>query len=225
MKQGQPEMSEHKGKSPGNRQREYSGGRLIEDRMPGEPIGLFSRWLEEAGNTSHPDPTAMTLSTVDKEGRPSSRVVLLKEIFDGKLIFFTNYFSRKAMEIWNRPDVAAHFLWAELERQVRIEGTAAPIPIADSDRYFRSRPYESKLGAWASPQSDVIPDRRYLEEGYEKYRIRFEGSGDVPRPPVWGGYAIDPFRIEFWQGRNHRLHDRIVYERSAVAWKRYRLAP
>ncbi len=218
-------MDEDKGKYLGVRRKEYSGGRLTEDQMPAEPIGLFSLWLEEAGTTSHPDPTAMTLSTVDQQGRPSSRVVLLKEIRDGKLIFFTNYLSRKALEIVNRPDVAAHFLWAELERQVRIEGTATPIPNADSDRYFRSRPYESQLGAWASPQSKVIPDRRYLEEEYEKYRKRFGGSGKVPRPPLWGGYAIDPIMIEFWQGGTHRLHDRIVYKRCDGSWKRYRLAP
>jgi pyridoxamine 5'-phosphate oxidase len=218
-------MSESGGSSFREHRRDYKKYRLREERMPGDPMALLSQWLEEAGATSHPDPTAMTLSTVDLKGHPSSRMVLLKEISQGNLIFFTNFLSRKAREIGNRPDVAALFFWAELERQVRIEGKAVPIPESASDHYFHSRPHESKLGAWASPQSEVIPDRSFIEEAFEKYRRKFESAGEVPRPPHWGGYAIQPHRIEFWQGGDHRLHDRIVYERRSDSWERFRLAP
>lgn len=205
--------------------REYTRGRMEEGALPGDPLELFNRWLTEARATTHPDPTAMHLSTVDTRGRPSSRMVLLKDLWEGKLIFFTNYQSRKGNELRERTEVAALFFWAELERQVRIEGRAKPIPDSLSDKYWHSRPLESKIGAWASPQSREIGDRRQLESAYGHYRQQFSGQREIPRPPHWGGYAIEPDCIEFWQGGVHRLHDRIRYDRNGKVWTRVRLAP
>jgi len=181
--------------------------------------------MEEATGSVSPDPTAMTLSTVDGNGSPSSRIVLLKKIQENRLIFFTNYNSRKAREILNTPKVAAHLFWPQLERQVKIEGLAGPVKNEISDRYFRSRPFESKLSAWASPQSEVVPDREFLEREYMKYLERFKGSKEIPRPGFWGGFAIQPHRMEFWQGGKYRLHDRIEYTLKDDLWSRVRLAP
>lgn len=205
--------------------REYSHKQLDESTMPSDPMELFRAWLEEATGSGNPDPTAMTLSTVDQNGAPSSRVVLLKRIHHNSLIFFTNYHSRKAKEIRNMQKVAAHFYWPELERQVKISGVAGPIEDGESDSYFSSRPFESKITAWASPQSEVVPDRDYLESEYRKYLEKYEGSGEVPRPAYWGGFAIEPIRIEFWQGGRYRLHDRIEYTLKDKSWSRVRLAP
>jgi len=205
--------------------REYYREQLDESTMPGDPVELLRAWLEEATTSGNPDPTAMTLSTVDQSGAPSSRVVLLKRIHQNRLIFFTNYHSRKAKEMTLRPHVAAHFYWPELERQVKISGMARPVEDKESDRYFSSRPFESKISAWASPQSEVVPDRKYLESEYMKYREKYEESGEVPRPAYWGGFAIEPIRIEFWQGGRYRLHDRIEYTLKDKSWSRVRLAP
>jgi pyridoxamine 5'-phosphate oxidase len=218
-------MSTSPNKNLDQERREYRRGNLEEGALPDHPTDLFKRWMEEARSTANPDPTAMTLSTVGPEGNPSSRMVLLKAIREGKLIFFSNYMSRKGRELETNTRVALHFYWPELERQVRIEGKAAPLPEADSDQYFRSRPYESQVGAWASPQSRVIPDRRYLETEFEKYHRKFPRGTNVPRPPHWGGYEITPFRVEFWQGGVHRLHDRIEYRMEGNSWSRSRLAP
>lgn len=205
--------------------REYDLGRLDESALPADPFAFFGAWIEDASRSGTPDPTAMTLSTVDESGAPSSRIVLLKKIDQNRLIFFTNYRSKKAREILNRPGVAAHFFWPELERQVKISGMAGPVDDAESDRYFSSRPYESKVSAWASPQSEVVPDRDYLEREYRKYLLKFEGSDEVPRPDYWGGFAIEPVRMEFWQGGRHRLHDRMEYTLKNKKWSRVRLAP
>ncbi len=208
------------GRSP-----DEAGRRLEEAQMPGDPIELLSRWLEEAVASGNPEPTAMTLSTVGADGQPSSRIVLLKQISQGTLVFFTNYNSRKSREIGQQAKVAAAFFWPGPERQVRIEGTVKRIGEDESDRYFSSRPFESKVGAWASPQSEQIPDRGFLERAYERYRKKFEQAEAVPRPPHWGGFAIVPSRIEFWQGRSARLHDRIGYLRHNDRWVMARLAP
>jgi pyridoxamine 5'-phosphate oxidase len=209
----------------GSQRREYTWESLDESHLPADPLVLFSQWLEEALQSGNPDPTAMTLSTVEHGGQPASRIVLLKKVEEGRLVFFTNYHSRKARAMKTRAWVAAHFFWPEMERQVNITGIARPIEDHDSDLYFRSRPYESNIAAWASPQSEVIPDRTYLENEFEKYRERYPASEEVPRPAYWGGYAINPSRIEFWQGGRNRLHDRIEYAKKGERWMMVRLAP
>lgn len=205
--------------------REFDLDQLDELKLPADPMLLFKAWMEEATKSENPDPTAMTLSTVDQNGSPSSRTVLLKKIQDNRLIFFTNYKSRKSREILNTPKVAAHLYWPRLERQVKIAGVAKPLTDEISDLYFSSRPFESKVSAWASPQSEVVPDRGYLEQEYLKYLEKFSVSQKVPRPSYWGGFAIEPLRIEFWQGGKYRLHDRIEYTFMDGVWSRVRLAP
>ena len=209
----------------GEVRREYDLERLEESTLPDDPLPLFVEWMQKASTSGIPDPTAMTLSTVDRNGTPSSRIVLLKKIHEGKLIFFTNYESKKAKEIKNNAKVAAHLYWPQLERQVKISGTAEPLEDADSDFYFSSRPHESKISAWASPQSEVVPDREYLEDQYQLQLKKFKGSDKVPRPAYWGGYAITPSRMEFWQGGKYRLHDRMEYTLKDDQWSRVRLAP
>lgn len=209
----------------GEERRDYSFGHLDETSLPADPMELFSAWLDQAIGSKNPDPTAMTLATVERNGQPSSRIVLLKKVDDGRLIFYTNYHSRKARAIRARAWVAAHFYWPELERQVNVTGVARPIEDEDSDHYFRTRPVESNLTAWASPQSEVIPDRDYLENEFEKYRKKYHGKEVVPRPAYWGGYGITPSKIEFWQGGRNRLHDRIEYTKREERWSYVRLAP
>jgi pyridoxamine 5'-phosphate oxidase len=205
--------------------REFKLDQLKESTLPDEPLILFQAWMDEAIRLVSPDPTAMTLSTVDGNGSPSSRIVLLKKIQENRLIFFTNYNSRKAREIRNTPKVAAHLFWPQLERQVKIEGMAGPVKDEISDLYFSSRPFESKVSAWASPQSETVPDRDFLERAYMKYLERFKASKEIPRPEFWGGIAIKPLRMEFWQGGRYRLHDRIEYTLKDDLWSRVRLAP
>lgn len=212
-------------KEYGEVRREYDLKRMGEENLPEDPLQLFAAWMQKATTAGIPDPTAMTLSTVDKLGTPSSRIVLLKKIDQNRLVFFTNYHSKKAREIRTNPKVAAHFYWSELERQVKISGVAQVLEDADSDRYFSSRPFESKVSAWASPQSEVVPDREFLEGKYHEYLKKFEGTGEVPRPEYWGGFAISPLRIEFWQGGRYRLHDRIEYTLEGKTWSLVRLAP
>jgi pyridoxamine 5'-phosphate oxidase len=205
--------------------REFNLDQLNESTLPGDPLILFKAWMDEAIRLVSPDPTAMTLSTVDGTGSPSSRIVLLKKIQENRLIFFTNYNSRKAREIQNTPKVAAHLFWPLLERQVKIEGLAEHVKDEISDLYFSSRPFESKVSAWASPQSEMVPDRDFLEREYLKYLERFKASKEIPRPQFWGGIAIKPLRMEFWQGGRYRLHDRIEYTLKDNSWSRVRLAP
>ena len=205
--------------------REYNLDKLDESHLPENPLEIFALWLEQAQSSGYTDPTAMTLSTVERNGQPSSRIVLLKKIEDGKLIFYTNYHSRKAREIRANSKVAAHFFWSGLERQVKIAGTASPLDDTDSDLYFQSRPFESNITAWASPQSEAVPDRQYLEDEFRKYLKKFRGNRKVPRPAYWGGYAINPTCMEFWQGGKHRLHDRFEYRKKEERWSWIRLAP
>ena len=218
-------MSDWNDKKLDRVRREYDRSQLDEEKLPGDPLQLFAAWMEDAAKSGNPDPTAMTLSTVDDSGSPSSRIVLLKKIDQNKLIFFTNYHSRKAQEIKYNSGVSAHFYWPLLERQVKITGLAGPLEDAESDLYFSSRPFESKVSAWASPQSKVVPDREFLEREYQCYLLKFENTDDVPRPEHWGGFAIDPRRMEFWQGGRYRLHDRIEYTLIEEGWSRVRLAP
>jgi len=209
----------------GEERRDYTNDILDESQLPADPMELFARWLEEALDSENPDPTAMTLSTIERNGSPSSRIVLLKKVQAGRLIFYTNYHSRKSRAIRAKSKVAIHFYWPELERQVNISGTARPIDDEDSDHYFATRPYNSNIAAWASPQSEVIPNREYLEHEFEKYSKRYREGQKVPRPAYWGGYAIAPTRIEFWQGGKKRLHDRIEFKKKEERWSFMRLAP
>jgi pyridoxamine 5'-phosphate oxidase len=218
-------MSDWNHKDLGGVRREYDHDQLDESGIPADPLMLLIDWMEKASRTNTPDPTAMTLSTVDESGSPSSRIVLLKRIHHNKLIFYTSYNSKKAREIKSNDRVAAHFYWPELERQVKISGTAEILEDATSDSYFSSRPFESKISSWASPQSEVVPDRDYLERAYQYYLKKFEASEEIPRPASWGGYAITPRRMEFWQGGRFRLHDRIEYILEGNRWSRVRLAP
>ena len=205
--------------------REYDMDRLEGSNLPDNPMDLFTAWLEKAQSSNITDPTAMSLSTVERNGQPSSRIVLLKKVEDDKLIFYTNYHSKKAREIRSQAKVAALLYWPELERQVKIAGIARPVDDSDSDLYFQSRPYESNISTWASPQSEVIPDRQYLEREFEKYMKKYPSKDNVPRPAYWGGYAINPTILEFWQGGAYRLHDRIEYTKKEERWSWVRLAP
>ncbi len=209
----------------GKERREYLSGNLDDKTMPADPMQLLEKWLHEADRAGVPDHTAMVLSTLDRTGQPSSRVVLLKHLNEKLLCFYSNYHSRKALAIETNPLVAALFFWPQLERQVKITGMARQEDGAESDHYFQSRPRESQLSAWASPQSQPVPDRNFLEEEYRKQTERFENSEEIPRPPHWGGYSIQPFRIEFWQGGARRLHDRIEYRKKDNRWSHVRLAP
>jgi pyridoxamine 5'-phosphate oxidase len=206
--------------------REYQFASLTEADVHPDPTAQFERWLSEALRAELPEPTAMTLATVDAEGRPSARIVLLKSAGADGFVFFTNYDSRKGHELAARPDAALLFYWAELERQVRIEGRVAKVPAAESDAYFAIRPLPSRIGAWASPQSRVISDRGWLEQEFAALQLRLAAAGgDVPRPPHWGGYRLVPATFEFWQGRRSRLHDRIRYRQDGGSWRIDRLAP
>lgn len=194
------------------------------DVLP-DPIAQFERWFEEAQQAQIHEPNAMHLATVSAEGYPNARVVLLKGIEDGCFLFYTNYTSRKGQNIQQQPRVALTFFWPELERQVRIEGAATQLSDERSTAYFRSRPRGSQLGAWVSPQSEVIADRSVLTERQQELAERFADQ-PIPRPDQWGGYAVRPHTVEFWQGRPSRLHDRLRYQRQENnAWIIERLAP
>ena len=201
----------------------YARGSLAEEDVLQDPMKQFEMWFEQASQAQCPEPHAMTLATVNSDGSPSARIVLLKGIIDQQFVFYTNYLSQKGKSIATHPQVAILFFWHELERQVRIEGTCVKLSPELSDVYYHSRPIESRIGAWASPQSDVVENRHYLEALEKEYRSQF---GDhPPRPPHWGGYCVLPQRIEFWQGRPSRLHDRINYTQVNQFWKIERLAP
>lgn len=201
----------------------YDLGRLDEEGLPAEPSDLFSVWLREVLESGQEEPTAMTLSTC-ADGWPDSRIVLLKEMTREGFSFFTNYQSAKGRQLLQNPHVALNFFWPVLERQIRISGTAVKLTEQQSVDYFRSRPRESQLGAWASGQSQVIANRKTLEDRYSFFEKLYAGK-EINKPDYWGGYRVIPSRIEFWQGRSGRLHDRIVYERNKDRWKRSRLAP
>jgi pyridoxamine 5'-phosphate oxidase len=204
--------------------RDYTLAGLSEADAGDDPFALFHAWFDAAVSAGLPDPNAFTLATATPDGRPSARVVLLKHLDDRGFTFFTNYQSRKAGELAANPHAAMVFLWDELERQVRVEGTAEVVTAEESDAYFRVRPVGSRLGAWASPQSRVIPSREHLERLMAEAGEAFAG-GDPPRPPHWGGYRVVPAVVEFWQGRPSRLHDRVRFRRAAGGWERERLAP
>lgn len=205
--------------------RDYEGGRLDEAQATEDPMALFGEWLALALESEGDDGNVMTLATVDSQGRPHARVVLLKGVDDQGLVFYTNYHSHKGSELSNVPHAALVFWWPSLSRQVRIEGRVEQVGEAESDAYFASRPRASQLGAWIATQSVVIPDRTWIEERQARFEQAYEGQ-EIPRPVHWGGYRVVPEMVEFWQGQPSRLHDRIRYERrEGSAWGHFRLAP
>jgi len=212
-------------KSIADIRKDYSKSSLDITSIDKNPIAQFERWFEEALTAQIPEPTAFTLSTVTEDGRPSGRIVLLKGVENGKFVFYTNYQSAKGKELENNPACSLTFFWPDLERQVRIEGIASRVDAATSEKYFQSRPRESQIGAWASPQSSIISERKILDERVKELQKKFEGIDKLPKPNQWGGYEIEPNEIEFWQGRSNRLHDRIVFFKADSQWQTHRLAP
>ena len=204
--------------------RDYSLASLDTADVDPDPVVQFQRWFADALSCELLEPNAMTLATCGADGRPSARVVLLKEFDARGFVFYTDFRSRKASDLTANPRVALVFLWKEIERQVRIEGSAAKIPPDEAAEYFRTRPLGSRLGAWASVQSAVIDGRDWLESAVERAASQFP-SGDVPLPPHWGGYRVAPSELEFWQGRPNRLHDRVRYRLASGAWTVERLSP
>ncbi len=205
--------------------KDYSLQGLNETDVAPNPFIQFQKWFDEALTAQLLEPNAMTLATTTTDGKPSARIVLLKDFDERGFVFFTNYNSHKGQELAENPQAALVFWWAELERQVRICGHVEKVSENDSDRYFQSRPFNSRLGAWASNQSNIIESRTLLEQRFQELQAKYENQ-DVPRPPHWGGLRVIPTEIEFWQGRSSRLHDRILYTRLDNGdWKIQRLSP
>jgi len=205
--------------------KEYQMQSLLESDVAQHPIAQFEKWWNQAIESHIEEVNAMTLATVGEQGMPSARIVLLKGFDADGFTFFTNYESRKGKELEKHPQACLVFFWKELERQIRIEGIVSKIDAAASDVYFNSRPTQSKIGAWTSPQSEEIASRSVLEEKYQKMEASFENQ-TIQRPPFWGGFQLKPNKIEYWQGREGRLHDRIQYKQTEDgAWNISRLAP
>jgi pyridoxamine 5'-phosphate oxidase len=204
--------------------KEYTLNSLDENNADNDPVRLFSRWLDEAIKSGIAEPTAMVVSTIGADGYPQSRVVLLKSFSTEGFTFYTNYLSQKGSSIAQNHAVSLLFFWPEMQRQVRITGDASKVSNNISANYFSTRPRGSQIGAWASDQSAVVPSRDYLENRFRDFEKSFEGK-DIPMPENWGGYIVKPKKMEFWQGRESRLHDRIVYEFENNGWQISRLAP
>ncbi|GDX45049.1 pyridoxine/pyridoxamine 5'-phosphate oxidase [Bacteroidota bacterium] len=204
---------------------DYTSHTLDESGTEDNPIKQFSIWFEETLLAMVPEPNAMVLATVQPSGRPAARVVLLKGLSADGFEFFTNYESAKGLDMAENPFVSVVFNWLPLQRQVRIEGKIEKLSEASNDGYFSQRPYMSQLGAIASPQSRKVPNRKFLEKKFDELKEKYPEGTDVPRPVTWGGYVIAPDKIEFWQGRRSRLHDRIVYRKENNEWIKERLAP
>lgn len=205
--------------------KEYTRASLDVIDVNKDPLLQFDKWFKEALSAGVPEPNAFTLSTISEGGRPSARIVLLKGLVQRQFVFYTNYQSQKGQELDRNPACALTFFWPELERQVRIEGIATRVQESTSEQYFQSRPRASQVGAWASPQSSIIASRDILEEREREIEKKFEGLNLLPKPKQWGGFAITPIEIEFWQGRASRLHDRVVYYLTDEKWIIHRLAP
>jgi pyridoxamine 5'-phosphate oxidase len=202
---------------------EYARETLDETKVDRDPVRQFEAWMREAIAAQVPEPTAMTLATADARGRPSARIVLLKGVDATGFVFFTNYASRKGHELEVNPWAALAFMWKELERQVRIEGRVEKVGVEESRAYYASRPLGSRIGAWASPQSQVLESRAWLERRWAELARQHGEAPDCP--PHWGGYRVVPTHFEFWQGRQSRLHDRVIYTRNPEGWTIQRLAP
>ena len=202
---------------------QYEFAKLDEKTVNTNPMTQINDWLNEAIETHQPEPTAMVVTTVNADLQPHARVVLLKEISNNGLIFYTNFNSKKGQDIAQNNQISLLFFWQGLERQVRINGTVDKIDEQTATDYFHSRPTDSQLAAWASPQSSVIPSREFLDDRFKSYQAQFENN--IPKPPHWGGYIVTPQQIEFWQGRPNRLHDRLIFTKEIDNWKIERLAP
>lgn len=205
--------------------KDYGRDELSKLSVEPDPIVQFQKWFVEATKTEGNEANVFTLSTIGEDGVPEGRIVLLKFYAEDGFTFYTNYCSAKAKQMAANPNAAMTFFWRTQERQVRVKGTITKVDPMISDEYFNERPEGSRIGAWASPQSEEIPDRQYLLDRYNNVVERFKDNANIPRPDFWGGYLIKPFRIEFWQGRPSRLHDRIVYEKNSDGWQLKRLAP
>ena len=205
--------------------KEYKAGRLSNNVLTEHPVDLFESWLNDAINAELPDPNAMTVATVDASGQPSQRIVLLKDVGKDGFVFYTNLGSRKAKDIALNPKISLHFPWYFLERQVRVNGTAKALSRTEVAKYFLSRPKDSQLGAWASQQSQPISTRELLVTQFAQMKEKF-AKGQVPLPDFWGGFRVEPQQIEFWQGGEHRLHDRFEYNKQEDGtWTTQRLMP
>jgi len=205
--------------------RDFADRPLNEVAVSKNPFEQYSIWFEEAVGSQILDPYAMCLSTASKEGKPSSRVVYMRDIIEQQFVFYTNYNSQKGIELAENPYASLNIHWGELERQIRIEGKVSKVKPEVSDAYFNARPKESKIGAWASYQSSLLADRTELEQKVKNLKVQYKDVEDIPRPEFWGGYQLDPTRIEFWQGRPSRLHDRIVFEKEKDSWVLKRVSP
>lgn len=204
---------------------DFSKAKLDEENVDENPIEQYAKWFEEAVGAQVLDPKAIVISTVSADGQPHSRVVYNRGLKPTGMVFYTNYHSNKGRELEGNQHISILSYWPELERQIRMEGKVEQLPAEESDAYFASRPRESQIGAWASNQSEELTNREVLEEKVKSFTAKFEGQ-DVPRPPHWGGYLFVPHRVEFWQGRPSRLHDRIVYEKQTdETWTKKRLSP
>ena len=206
-----------------NLRRQYSKSTLSVSSVSKDPFKQFEKWFQDVLNSGFLEPNAMTLATASKAGKPSARVVLLKGIHDGGFVFYTNYKSKKGKDIEDNPYGSILFYWDRLERQVRIEGKIEKVSQQESEEYFNTRPYKSRVGAWASKQSTVIESRSAIVREFLKFMMKFKSH--VPLPDVWGGYRLIPDSFEFWQGRPNRLHDRVRFTKNKSVWKIERLAP
>jgi len=203
---------------------EFTSQALNEEAAGNSPIELYAKWMEEAVGSQIIDPKAMVISTVSKDGKPSSRVVYNRGLTETGFKFYTNYDSRKGHDLVANPNISVNVFWSEMERQIRMEGLVSKLSEEESDAYFKARPRDSQIGAWASAQSQKVHDRSELEDLVVQFTKKFEGQ-EVPRPPHWGGYFIEANYFEFWQGRPARLHDRIIFEKEKGVWNKYRVAP